>query len=138
MSDNFSQAMAGLSIASAKSDTEDGECSVSTSAPPTVIDFRAVYPWSKLSAGTTVCDVGGGKGQVVLALLKGHPGLKAIIQDLPQVAVQGREFWNEQFPEAVAEERIQFIPLDFMNDAPVADCGVYHVRPRVHVLDNFQ
>ena len=43
------------------------------------------YPWASFPAGTRVCDVGGGKGHVAMALLKAHPHLKVVVQDLPGV-----------------------------------------------------
>lgn len=63
-------------------------------------------------------------------LLRGYPHLKGVVQDLPLVTEQGKEFWSEQYPEAVTNERIQFIPLDFLNEPPIANCDIYHVRIR--------
>lgn len=54
-----------------------------------------VYPWGSLSKSTTVsvCDIGGGTGHVVLALLKSFPEhkFKAIVQDLPGMLAQGQK-----------------------------------------------
>ena len=63
-----------------------------------------------------------------MSVLEGHPHLRAIVQDLPLVVEHGKAFWGEKHPEALASQRIQFVPLDFMNEAPVANCDVYHVR----------
>jgi len=43
------------------------------------------YPWDTLPAGTRVCDIGGNKGYVSMALLQKHAHLKVIVQDLPNV-----------------------------------------------------
>jgi len=45
----------------------------------------ADYPWDALPAGTRVCDVGGNKGHVSMALLRTHAHLKVVVQDLPNV-----------------------------------------------------
>ena len=43
------------------------------------------YPWASLPAGTRVCDIGGGRGHVSMALLDAHAHLRVVVQDLPNV-----------------------------------------------------
>ena len=35
--------------------------------------------------------------------------------------------WEREAPEALQEGRIEFVPLDFLNEAPVAGMDVYYV-----------
>ena len=35
--------------------------------------------------------------------------------------------WERESPEALQEGRIDFVPLDFLNEAPVAGMDVYYV-----------
>jgi len=95
-----------------------------------------VYPWSSLPKSTTfkICDIGGGTGHVVMALLKAFPEhlFKAVIQDLPKMLAQGTKLWEKEFPEAVEQERVEFVPIDFLNEAPVAGCDFYYLRLCLH------
>ena len=38
------------------------------------------------------------------------------------------EVWPKQCPEAIAEGRITFEPLDFFASSPVPGCNIYYVR----------
>lgn len=51
----------------------------------------SVFPWGSLQEDTFICDVGGGNGHAALDLLKAHPHLKAVVQDLATL----RLHWNE-------------------------------------------
>jgi hypothetical protein len=51
-----------------------------------LITFLEVYPWkNKFPNGAKVCDLGGGNGHVLLELLKTHPDIQGVLQDLPTV-----------------------------------------------------
>ena len=50
-----------------------------------------VYPWVSVPQGSTVCDVGGGNGHVMLELLRSHPHLKVIVQDLESALADGKK-----------------------------------------------
>lgn len=50
-----------------------------------------VYKWSILPSETTICDVGGGNGHVMLDLVRAFPGFKVVVQDTPDMCVKGRE-----------------------------------------------
>ena len=90
-----------------------------------------VYPWHTLpsSEPIKICDVGGGNGHVVLALLKSLPDhqLNAVVQDMPSMLAEGRLLWAEQFPEAMEGSRIEFVPIDFFSQSPVEGCDFYYV-----------
>jgi hypothetical protein len=87
------------------------------------------FPWKDLGNGATVCDVGGGIGNITLQLAKAHPNLQLVLQDLPERMKQaGNEVWPKECPEAIAENRITFEPIDFFKSSPVPGCDVYYVR----------
>jgi hypothetical protein len=87
------------------------------------------FPWNQLPAGTVVCDVGGGVGDISVQLAKCYPKLRLILHDLPkQVDDAEKKFWPEYCPEAIAEHRIDFIPLDFFKESPTGGCDIYFVR----------
>ena len=81
-----------------------------------------------LGNGATVCDVAGGIGNISLQLAKAHPNLRLILQDLPERINQAKEVWLKECPEAIAERRIIFEPIDFFTSSPVPGCDVYYVR----------
>lgn len=82
-----------------------------------------------------------------MALTKAKPHIKAVLQDLPSVVEQAQEasapspkregqaltrampwqVWAKEYPEAVQKQRVQFVPIDFFADAPVAGCDFYYV-----------
>jgi SAM-dependent methyltransferase len=74
-------------------------------------------------------DLGGGSGVVSMALLNRHPQLRALVVDIPNVCVAGRELAAENLPE----DRLTFLPMDFLHDKLPAgfdmvmecDVGIY-------------
>jgi len=87
------------------------------------------YPWRELGNGATVCDVGGGIGNILLQLAKAQPNLQLILQDSPERIKQAKdEVWPKECPEAIAENRITFEPIDFFKSPPVPGCDIYYVR----------
>ena len=78
--------------------------------------------------GASVCDVGGGIGNITLQLAKAYPTLNLKLQDLPERILQAKnEVWPKQCPEAITEKRIQFEPIDFLSESPIQGCNVYYV-----------
>ncbi|KAH9483231.1 3-O-methyltransferase 2 [Psilocybe cubensis] len=91
------------------------------------------FPWGELPDGATVCDVGGGIGNITIQLAKAYPKLQLILQDLPGAIQQAQnEIWPVQCPEAIAENRIEFKPLDFFAESPVSGCHIYYLKNIVH------
>jgi tRNA1(Val) A37 N6-methylase TrmN6 len=87
------------------------------------------FPWNLLPQGTTVCDVGGGVGGVCIKLAKRYPKLHFVLQDLPKpLVIAEKEIWPEYCPEAISENRVEFIPLDFFKGPPKEGCAIYYVR----------
>ena len=86
------------------------------------------YPWHELSPGDTVCDIGSGHGTVAIELAKAYPGLKLILQDMPDVLKYAEDiFWPNEYPHALQEHRVEFKPIDFLTESPVCGCDVYFV-----------
>ncbi|TFK38230.1 S-adenosyl-L-methionine-dependent methyltransferase [Crucibulum laeve] len=91
------------------------------------------FPWAELGKGATVCDVGGGIGNITMQLAKKYPTLKLILQDLPERIQQAKnEVWPKECPLAIQENRIQFEPIDFFTQSPVKGCDVYYLKNIIH------
>ncbi|KAI0320877.1 S-adenosyl-L-methionine-dependent methyltransferase [Amylostereum chailletii] len=90
------------------------------------------YPWGDLPKGTSVCDVGGGIGSVLILLARKQPHLRLTLQDLPNVVEQAQGFWRDGCPEAIQERRIQFTPLNFFEQSPEKNQDVYYLKQVFH------
>ncbi|KAJ4479217.1 S-adenosyl-L-methionine-dependent methyltransferase [Lentinula aciculospora] len=90
------------------------------------------YPWTSQPADITICDVGGGHGNIIMGLMKAHPHIKTVLQDQPQVIEMAHKFWAEEHPEAIEKERIKFVPFDFFKDAPIEGCDFYYICGVLH------
>ncbi|PPQ70231.1 hypothetical protein CVT24_013089 [Panaeolus cyanescens] len=91
------------------------------------------FPWMEIGERATVCDVGGGVGNMLIALAKRYPKLRLTLQDLPERTLQARmEVWPVKCPEAIAEKRIEFQPIDFLKEAPVPGCQIYYLKNIIH------
>ncbi|KAF9479528.1 S-adenosyl-L-methionine-dependent methyltransferase [Pholiota conissans] len=90
------------------------------------------YEWDKVPSDSVVCDIGGGNGHATLGLVKKFPHLKIILQDLAAVVQQGREYWQIEHPNAIANKRVDFVAIDFFNGQPVAECDYYYLRHVLH------
>jgi len=42
-----------------------------------------------------------------------------------------KKLWKD-FPEVIASQRINFVPLDFFKESPVKDCDFYYMRHVLH------
>lgn len=93
-----------------------------------LLNITTEFPWGSLPEGTTICDVGGGVGNISTQLANSYPALRLILQDLPhQLKIAEEEVWPEHAPKAIAENRIEFIPFDFLQEAPKLGCDIYYV-----------
>ncbi|KAJ6569600.1 S-adenosyl-L-methionine-dependent methyltransferase [Mycena capillaripes] len=94
-----------------------------------------VYPCGALLADTVVCDVGGGNGLVTMELLRAFPQLKIVVQDLPPVVEQGREFLEyDASMNSELKQRVHYVPLNFFAESPVRECDVHYIRHALHNL----
>jgi len=87
------------------------------------------FPFEKYS---TVVDVGGGIGAFALPLIKTHKHIKLTLQDLPDTLVQTRSVWAKEYPEAMEENRVEFVDLDFFLQIPVQGKDIYYLSNIVH------
>ena len=83
------------------------------------------FPWQNY---TSVCDIGAGVGTVALHLARQFPNLKITLQDREEVVRHAIDHWAKIYPEAVSEQRADFVPIDFLVDSPVQGCELYYVR----------
>ncbi|TFY65534.1 hypothetical protein EVG20_g5551 [Dentipellis fragilis] len=90
------------------------------------------FPRKDLPSGTTVCDLGGGIGTMAMDLAKTHHHLRLTLQDLPSVIDHARRVWSEEMPDAIRENRIDFIPVDFLQSSPVKNQDIYYIRQVAH------
>lgn len=79
-------------------------------------------PWASLGTATVV-DVGGSYGSVAIALAERFPSLRCIVQDRPEVVVDG----PGRVPSELAN-RVSFQPHDFFTEQPVKGADVYFFR----------
>ena len=84
------------------------------------------YDFGSIGAGTLV-DIGGSHGQVSIALAQKYPGIKFIVQDLPDTIV-GLE---SRLPKSL-KGRISGMEHDFLTPQPIKDADIYLLRWILH------
>jgi len=89
------------------------------------------YPWNEVK---TMCDVGAGIGTVSRPLARMHPHLEITHQDLPEVMIQAKDSWANDAAEVLQNNRVDFVPLDFLEQSPVPGQDVYYLR---HIIDDW-
>ncbi|KAF5364060.1 hypothetical protein D9756_000985 [Leucocoprinus leucothites] len=95
------------------------------------------YPWGELSQGATVNDVGGGVGHISMELCKRYKNLNLKLQDLPERIEQAeKDFWPKGCPEAIADGRIGFKPIDLLAEKPIAHCDIYLLKNVIHLMSD--
>ncbi|KAF8192239.1 O-methyltransferase [Mycena galopus ATCC 62051] len=92
------------------------------------------FDWGALSDGATVVDVGGGIGQISLAVAKNHPGLRIVNQDLGPAIQLAKAHWAKHLPKHVENKLVQHQAHDFFDPQPVKNADVFLLR---HVLHNW-
>ncbi|KAG6809034.1 hypothetical protein H0H92_001866 [Tricholoma furcatifolium] len=91
------------------------------------------FPWDTFPPGTTICDVGGGVGNMSMALAKAYPSFRFKLQDLPNVInLAETQVWPKDYPAAIAEKRIEFKAMDFFVESPIQGCDVYYLKGITH------
>ena len=86
----------------------------------------AAFPWGS-GDELTVVDVGGGLGHASRALVQHSPTVKCIVEDSPDIVMQGQD----GLP-ADLQERISFKAHDFFQDQPTKGADVYLLRLVLH------
>ncbi|THH00243.1 hypothetical protein EW145_g7113 [Phellinidium pouzarii] len=100
-------------------------------------DLIRALPWEKYLTSEkpiTVCDVGAGNGHIMLMLLRAYASypFRVVVQDRPAFIELGKQLWSSEYPEAMQESRVDFIPFDFFTDVPVEGCDIYYIRHCLH------
>ncbi|KAF8896767.1 S-adenosyl-L-methionine-dependent methyltransferase [Gymnopilus junonius] len=90
------------------------------------------YPWSSLSLGSVIVDVGGGIGTESMKIAKEFPSLKLIVQDTRDVVGNGIKYFETQFPEGMSSGRVTFQVHDFLQRQPVTNARVFFLRLILH------
>jgi SAM-dependent methyltransferase len=79
-----------------------------------------------------VADIGSGTGAFSIPLAKMYPHLRITNQDLPNVMALAQNAWEKDAPEALLDGRVEFTPINFLEDAPVVGKDVYYLRHIIH------
>ncbi|KAG1784418.1 S-adenosyl-L-methionine-dependent methyltransferase [Suillus plorans] len=87
------------------------------------------YPWDNVSS---VVDIGSGTGAMSIPLAKMFPHLKITNQDLPETIKLSRNTWETNSPELLLDGRVEFVPLNFLEESPVVGKDVYYLRSIIH------
>ncbi|EIM83960.1 S-adenosyl-L-methionine-dependent methyltransferase [Stereum hirsutum FP-91666 SS1] len=98
--------------------------------PPEI--FASVFDWGKLPDDSVVVDVGGNVGTVTRTIMKAHPRLRYVVQDLDKTIVDAKGYWQEEDPEALASGRVMLQAHDFFQPQPVKDAAVFFMRVVLH------
>jgi len=104
----FDRAMTGHSIAQSK----------------LVLEALRDYDFSSLH---TICDVGGGHGYLICALLNAHPHLSGFVLDLPEVFNDPNHLWARKLG---VEDRCTYVSGDMFKKVPPADA--YSLKMILH------
>jgi len=75
----------------------------------------------------TFCDVAGGYGHLMCALLLANPGLRGIVLDLPEVVEDVHELWATKLG---LQQRCQYLAGDMFKAVPKADA--YSLKMILH------
>ena len=79
----------------------------------------------------TICDIGGGHGHLICALLKAHPHLLGIVLDLPEVFKDTDRLWANQLG---LQDRCKYVAGDMFKEVPPADA--YSLKMILHDWDD--
>jgi hypothetical protein len=81
----------------------------------------------EISGIRTFCDVAGGYGHLMCALLLANPGLRGIVLDLPEVVEDVHELWATKLG---LQQRCQYVAGDMFEAVPKADA--YSLKMILH------
>ena len=92
--------------------------------------FEALRDY-EISSIRTICDVGGGHGHLICALLRAHPHLSGLVLDLPEVFEDPSQLWASRLG---LEDRCSFVAGDMFNQVPPAEA--YSLKMILHDWDD--
>ena len=81
----------------------------------------------EFSSVRTICDVGGGHGHLICALLKAHPHLSGFVLDLPEVFEDPSQLWASRLG---LQHRCKYVAGDMFKQVPPADA--YSLKMILH------
>ncbi|KAK6980977.1 O-methyltransferase-domain-containing protein [Favolaschia claudopus] len=94
------------------------------------------FDWSALPDKGVVVDVGGGIGNTALIIAQKNPKLRVVVQDLEHQVAEAKTHWEQNFPEHVKNQMVEFQSLDFFNPQPVKNASVFMLRYIMHNWDD--
>ena len=89
-----------------------------------VLEALCGYDFSRIRA---FCDIAGGYGHLMCALLLANPGLHGIVLDLPEVIEDVNELWATKL---ALQQRCQYVSGDMFEAVPRADA--YSLKMILH------
>lgn len=87
------------------------------------------FDWGSLPSGSTVVDVGGSHGDIDVAIARKYPGLKFVVQDLPETIASAAEAKRTIQDEGL---NIEFVVHDFLTSQTVTGVQVFLLRWILH------
>ncbi|KAF8132734.1 S-adenosyl-L-methionine-dependent methyltransferase [Mycena galopus ATCC 62051] len=93
------------------------------------------FDWGALPAGAVMVDVGGGIGQILLAIAKIHPELRIVNQDRSPAIELAKAYWAKHLPTHVNNNLVELQVHDFFTAQRVKNADVFLLR---HVLHNWE
>jgi O-methyltransferase domain/Dimerisation domain len=107
---------------------DQGMTGYSVAQSDLVLEALRDYDFSKIR---TVCDIGGGRGHLICALLKAQPHLSGLVVDLPEVFEDPSPLWASRLK---LEDRCRYVAGDMFKQAPPADA--YTLKMILHDWDD--
>jgi SAM-dependent methyltransferase len=98
--------------------------------PAAIAAGRDLAARHNFSTCRTLLDVGGGSGALAMAVTEVHPHIQATVLELPQVTPITQRFIDE----AGAQERVQVLAADLVNDALSGSYDVVVMQRLIQVL----
>ncbi|KAJ7836330.1 O-methyltransferase [Mycena olivaceomarginata] len=90
------------------------------------------FDWSQLPNGGTLVDVGCGMGSNSLTIAKKYPTLRVVNQDFGPVLHKAKTHWQENFPEQIEKNLVEFQAHDFFLPQPVKGADAFLLRHITH------
>jgi hypothetical protein len=109
---------------------DQGMTGYSTAQSQLVLEALQDYDFSTLQ---TICDIGGGHGHLICALLKAHPHLLGFVLDLPEVFKETDRLWANQLG---LQDRCKYVGGDMFKQVPPADA--YSLKMILHDWDDHE
>ncbi|KAJ7768823.1 O-methyltransferase [Mycena metata] len=90
------------------------------------------FDWSQLPSGGILVDVGCGMGSNSLTIAKKYPTLRIVNQDFGPVLQKAKIHWQENFPEHIEKNLVEFQAHDFFLPQPMKGIDAFLLRHITH------